>query len=127
MFDDEIYSNMSDAEKQIRIKEAEAIVEKSEKSIARAKALTELKSNKHFKTIIEEGFFSEYAEHIFSELTLPKHFAEIPAEDCKDILEGIKALKQYIGFEGYAGIVETEAIMAARNIEQAHLVLNAIG
>jgi hypothetical protein len=124
---DEIYSNMSDAEKNARIEEAELTVKKSEKLIAKAKALTELKSDKNFKLIFDEGYFSEYAEHIFDELTLPKHFAEIPSEDCKDILEGIKSLKYYIGFNGNAGIVENEAVMATHNLEQAHSVLNAIG
>ena len=120
-------NKLSDKEVKIRVDEATKVVEDSLVLMERHKALVKLKGMKEFGLVFEDGYFGDYAQHIFRELTNPPQFAVIPLKDCEDTLSGIKALKAYIGFEANVGKVEQEAQMALVRMNDAQAVLDAIG
>jgi hypothetical protein len=124
---DDSLNNLTEKQISAKLVEAEEILANSEKAIHRYKMLVALQKTDEYKEVFDSGYFDEYAQELFSELTNPPQFARIPLKDCEDLLAGIKALKSYVGFNGYRGKLETEAAIAQARKEQAQSVINAIG
>ncbi len=120
-------NNLTDAQKVDRLAEAEIHVVEADKWIKRFELLKVLVGSPEYVDVFECGYFDEYAQELFSELTNPPQFAKIPFKDCEDLLCGIKAMKSYVGFAGFKGKVEQDAEMWAGRKEMAQSVINAIG
>ena len=124
---EELLNNLTDAQKAVRITEAEQTIVEADKKIEIAKALSKMKNSDEFKLVVDEQYFVEYAQEIFKEMTNPPQFAKVPLENCEETLAGIKALKAFFGFESNSGVVELEAQAAEVRKKSAEQVLNAIG
>ena len=124
---DESLNNLTERQVIEKIAESEKTLVDSEKAIMRYAALVAMQKTDEYKEVFDSGYFDEYAQEMFSELTSPPQFARIPLKDCEDLLAGIKALKSYVGFNGHRGKLETEAAMAIIRRDDAQSVLNAIG
>ena len=124
---DESLNNLTEEQVKLRIADAEKTIVESDKRIARGKMLEKLKKTEEYREVFECGYFDEYANELFQELTNPPQFARIPLKDCEDLLCGIKAMKSYIGFDGFKGKVEQDAENGKLRKEGARTVLNAIG
>ena len=110
-----------------KVTEAENTIKMSEVYIARFKSLEVLMKTDEYDIIFNSGFFGEYANEMFEELTNPPQFAKIPFKDCEDLLAGIKALKSYVGITGFPGKVEQDAVKWSQRRDSAQTVINAIG
>jgi len=124
---DESLNNLTERQVIEKIAESEKILVEADAAIARYAALVAMQKTDEYKEVFDSGYFDEYAQEMFSELTSPPQFARIPLKDCEDLLAGIKALKSYVGFNGHRGKLETEAAMALVRRDDAQSVINAIG
>ncbi len=124
---EDLLINLTTEEVKTKVLLAKAVLKTSDKTISRGKALEKLKNTDEYKEVFLDGYFNEYAQHIFKEMTNPKQFAIIPLEDSKDILLGIKALKAYLGFEVHHGVVEHDMQTAFKRKQEAQSTLDEIG
>ncbi len=123
---DESLNNLTEEQVRLRIAEAEQTIVESETKMKRFKALDRMKKTDDYKEVFECGYFDEYANELFQELTNPPQFARIPFKDCEDLLCGIKAMKSYVGSSQFKGKVEEESEIWSFRKEKAQSVINAI-
>ena len=124
---DDSLNNLTEEQMKLRIAEAEETMLMADKFIERWKMLDKLVGSDEYRNVFECGYFDEYANELFQELTNPPQFARIPFKDCEDLLCGIKAMKSYVGSNGFKGKVETDSDMWKRRKVDAQTLINAIG
>ena len=124
---DDSLNNLTERQVSDKLAEAEQILVDSDAVIARHTALVAMQKTDEYREVFDSGYFDEYAQELFSELTSPPQFARIPLKDCEDLICGIKALKSYVGFGEFRGKLENEAAMALSRKEKAQSVINALG
>jgi hypothetical protein len=122
-------STNTKSENEIELERADIIqaIERYQVMVDRGKSLEIMRKDPHFQAVILDGYIGDLATMLFDQLTVPESMRAVRKEDCERKMESICDLKSYIGFDGFIGDIDRDALRAKEAIESLETQLSKIG